>query len=53
MGRKEFKLFDYTFSKTGKFSSFTFIFRVLQYKQFFPKNVSDITPQNFTRKETI
>ena len=43
----------YTLSKTEKFPTFTFIFRVFQYRRILPENESDFKPRNFNRKETI
>lgn len=50
---KKLNCFIYTLSKTGKFPSFTFIFKVFQYRRILQKKKkSDIRPRNFNMTET-
>lgn len=42
----------YSLSKIGNFPTFTFIFRVLQYRRISPENQSYIPPRNFSRRGT-
>lgn len=42
----------YSLSKIGNFPTFTFIFRVLQYRRNSPENQSYIPPRNFNRRGT-
>lgn len=51
--RIEINCLMYTFYKTVKFSTFIFIFRVLQYRGILPENKYDLTLRTVYRIETI